>query len=164
MELRHLRYVIAVAEAGSLKLAAEQRLHTAQPSLSRQIRDLEREVGVTLLSRSVRGIELTRNLLGSIGRSIRDNKGVKKLRRVVQSADIDQLVADGLFLVVGGYEDGHARQIGAAASRCAEPVRQYPNQQRIDHIDVGQQRAARPEDDGGHEVQTRHQRGRASTQ
>jgi LysR family transcriptional regulator, hca operon transcriptional activator len=59
MELRHLRYFIAVAEAGSLKLAAEKRLHTAQPSLSRQIRDLEREVGVPLLSRSVHGIELT---------------------------------------------------------------------------------------------------------
>ncbi len=64
MELRHLRYFIAVAEAGSLKLAAEQRLHTAQPSLSRQIRDLEREVGVPLLSRSVRGIELTAAGLG----------------------------------------------------------------------------------------------------
>jgi LysR family transcriptional regulator, hca operon transcriptional activator len=59
MELRHLRYFVAVAEAGSLKLAAEKRLHTAQPSLSRQIRDLEREVGVPLLSRSVHGIELT---------------------------------------------------------------------------------------------------------
>ena len=59
MELRHLRYFVAVAEAGSLKLAAEQRLHTAQPSLSRQIRDLEREVGVPLLSRSVRGVALT---------------------------------------------------------------------------------------------------------
>jgi LysR family transcriptional regulator, hca operon transcriptional activator len=59
MELRHLRYFIAVAEAGSLKLAAEKRLHTAQPSLSRQIRDLEREVGVTLLTRSVHGTELT---------------------------------------------------------------------------------------------------------
>jgi LysR family hca operon transcriptional activator len=59
MELRHLRYFVAVAEAGSLKLAAERRLHTAQPSLSRQIRDLEREVGVQLLTRSVHGIELT---------------------------------------------------------------------------------------------------------
>jgi hypothetical protein len=46
MELRHLRYFIAVAEEGSLTLAAEKRLHTAQPSLSRQIRDLEYEVGV----------------------------------------------------------------------------------------------------------------------
>src|SRR5712691_7429975 len=59
MELRHLRYFVAVAEEGSLTLAAEKRLHTAQPSLSRQIRDLEYEVGVQLMSRSVHGIELT---------------------------------------------------------------------------------------------------------
>src|ERR1700730_14131019 len=59
MELRHLRYFIAVAEEGSLTLAADRRLHTAQPSLSRQIRDLEAEVGVHLVIRSPRGIELT---------------------------------------------------------------------------------------------------------
>src|SRR5271154_2007802 len=59
MELRHLRYFIAVAEAGSMKLAAESRLHTAQPSLSRQMRDLEQEVGAALFVRSVRGVELT---------------------------------------------------------------------------------------------------------
>src|SRR6476619_3997755 len=59
MELRHLRYFIAVAEAGSLTVAAEEKLHTAQPSLSRQIRDLEYEVGVQLMSRSVHGVELT---------------------------------------------------------------------------------------------------------
>ena len=59
MELRHLRYFVAVAEEGSLTVAAERRLHTAQPSLSRQIRDLEYEVGVPLLRRSVRGVELT---------------------------------------------------------------------------------------------------------
>ena len=59
MELRHLRYFVAVAEEGSLTNAAERRLHTAQPSLSRQIRDLELEVGVKLLERSARGIALT---------------------------------------------------------------------------------------------------------
>jgi LysR family transcriptional regulator, hca operon transcriptional activator len=59
MELRHLRYFVAVAEEGSLTNAAERRLHTAQPSLSRQIRDLELEVGVKLLDRGARGIELT---------------------------------------------------------------------------------------------------------
>ena len=59
MELRHLRYFIAVAEEGSLTVAAEKRLHTAQPSLSRQMRDLENQVGVPLMSRSVRGVELT---------------------------------------------------------------------------------------------------------
>jgi len=59
MELRHLRYFVAVAEAGGLTIAAEQKLHTAQPSLSRQIRDLEAEVGVQLLIRSAAGVELT---------------------------------------------------------------------------------------------------------
>ena len=59
MELRHLRYFIAVAEEGSFINAAERRLHTAQPSLSRQIRDLELEVGVKLLERKARGIVLT---------------------------------------------------------------------------------------------------------
>jgi LysR family hca operon transcriptional activator len=59
MELRHLRYFVAVAETGSLTVAAEQRLHTSQPSLSRQIRDLELEIGAQLLTRRARGIELT---------------------------------------------------------------------------------------------------------
>jgi len=59
MELRHIRYLIAVAETGSLTEAAEKRLHTSQPSLSRQIRDLEDQVGVELLTRSARGVVLT---------------------------------------------------------------------------------------------------------
>src|SRR5260370_30074137 len=59
MELRHLRYFVAVAQEGSLTVAAERRLHTSQPSLSRQIRDLEYEVGAELLTRGARGVELT---------------------------------------------------------------------------------------------------------
>src|SRR4029450_7642752 len=59
MELRHLRYFVAVVEEGSLTTAAELRLHTSQPSLSRQIRDLEYQVGAELLSRSVHGVEPT---------------------------------------------------------------------------------------------------------
>src|SRR6267378_7675886 len=59
MELRHLRYFVAVADAGSLTVAAARKLHMSQPSLSRQIRDLEDEVGAQLLTRSAQGIELT---------------------------------------------------------------------------------------------------------
>jgi LysR family hca operon transcriptional activator len=59
MELRHLRYFVAVAEEGSVTVAAERRLHTTQPSLSRQLRDLEYEVGAQLMIRNARGIELT---------------------------------------------------------------------------------------------------------
>jgi LysR family transcriptional regulator, hca operon transcriptional activator len=58
MELRHLRYLVAAAETGSVTAAAQQ-IHTSQPSLSRQIRDLEHQVGVELLARSVSGVEPT---------------------------------------------------------------------------------------------------------
>lgn len=59
MDLRHLRYFVAVAEEGSLTVAAEKRLHTAQPSLSRQMRDLEAELGCKLMVRGAKGIDLT---------------------------------------------------------------------------------------------------------
>ena len=59
MELRHLRYFVAVAEMENVSRAATQRLHVAQPSLSRQIRDLEDEVGVPLLERTARAVRLT---------------------------------------------------------------------------------------------------------
>jgi len=52
-------YFIAVAEEGSFLTAAQRRLNTSQPSLSRQIRDLESAVGVQLLERQARGVALT---------------------------------------------------------------------------------------------------------
>ncbi|AJP58426.1 LysR family transcriptional regulator [Pandoraea vervacti] len=80
MELRHLRYFIAVAEAGSFRVAAE-RIHITQPAITRQIHDLEAEVGVALFERSSTGVALTpagehmlkdaRAVLGKLEDSIR---------------------------------------------------------------------------------------------
>lgn len=58
MELRHLRYFVAVAEAENVSKAAAK-LHVSQPALSRQIRDLEEELGFQLLERSAKSVRLT---------------------------------------------------------------------------------------------------------
>ena len=58
MELRHLRYFIGVAEAENVSRAA-LKLHVSQPALSRQIRDLEEELGFSLLTRSAKSVRLT---------------------------------------------------------------------------------------------------------
>src|SRR5271170_3588637 len=58
MELRHLRYFVAVAEDLSFTKAA-QKLRLAQPSLTRQVRNLENEIGVRLLDRSNNRVTLT---------------------------------------------------------------------------------------------------------
>jgi len=102
MELRHLRYFIAVAEEGSLTLAAEKRLHTAQPSLSRQIRDLEYEVGVQLMSRSVHGIELT-----AAGRAFLDHArlALMQVDAAVEAARKAAQPARKTFAI--GFQTGH---------------------------------------------------------
>src|SRR5271168_5061134 len=102
MELRHLRYFVAVAEAGSLTVAAEKTLHTAQPSLSRQIRDLEYEVGVPLMNRSVHGIELT-----AAGRAFLDHArlAITQAEAAAEAARRAALPARKTFAI--GFQTGH---------------------------------------------------------
>src|SRR5256885_17138604 len=58
MELRHLRYFVAVAEQGNVSRAA-RKLFIAQPPLSAQLKQLEEEVGAALFTRLPRGVRLT---------------------------------------------------------------------------------------------------------
>src|SRR5882757_2356654 len=102
MELRHLRYFVAVVEEGSLTIAAERRLHTSQPSLSRQIRDLEYQVGAELLSRSVHGVELT-----AAGKAFLDHArlALAQVDAAVEAARRAARPAKKMFAI--GFQTGH---------------------------------------------------------
>ena len=82
MELKHLRYFIAAVEEGSLQRAA-QRLHVAQPALSRRVRDLEAELGCALLERGAKGVVPTRAGLSLYRDAI---SMIDNLSRAVQAA------------------------------------------------------------------------------
>src|SRR6202034_4639293 len=102
IELRHLRYFVAVVEEGSLTTAAERRLHTSQPSLSRQIRDLEYQVGAALLSRSVNGVEIT-----AAGKAFLDHArlALMQVDAAVEAARRAAHPAKKMFAI--GFQTGH---------------------------------------------------------
>jgi DNA-binding transcriptional LysR family regulator len=89
MELRHLRYFVAVAEMENVSRAA-LKLHVSQPALSRQIRDLEDELGFPLLERSAKSVRLTEagRVFLTEARAVlqRADEAVKTARRIATSA------------------------------------------------------------------------------
>src|SRR6202051_2108182 len=101
MELRHLRYFVAVGEEQHFGRAAE-RLHIAQPALSRQIQDLEREMGFVLFDRLPRGVRL--NAAGKLF--------LTDARRILHDVDEAKLRAERIALGKAG-----TLRIG-----CAPPV------------------------------------------
>jgi DNA-binding transcriptional LysR family regulator len=113
IELRQLRYFVAVAEELHFGRAAE-RLHMSQSPLSRAIRELEREVGVMLFVRTTRRVELTP--AGSLL--------LERTRRAL--AEIDGAVADARGLTRSGdglLRLGYGPFNGAAATRIVEALR-----------------------------------------
>src|SRR5712672_314359 len=91
MELRHLRYFVGVAEEQHFGRAAA-RLHVAQPALSRQIQDLEREMGFLLFDRLPRGVRL----------SAAGNVFVSDARRILQDVDDAKRRAERIALGQAG--------------------------------------------------------------
>src|SRR5258706_11462251 len=87
MELRHLRYFLAVGEALNFTKASAQ-LRVAQPALRRQVQDLEDEIGVDLLRRSPRGVTLTAEgklFLGEVRELLkRADESVEKVRALAR--------------------------------------------------------------------------------
>src|ERR1700730_16491430 len=119
MELRHLRYFVAVAEALSFTKAAEN-LHLAQPSLTRQIKDLESEIEVRLIDRSGRRIALTqegesflldaRRLLSECAQSV----------QTVQRLSRDQSGQLNIGYVANIYHDLLPATLGAFRKACPQ--------------------------------------------
>jgi DNA-binding transcriptional LysR family regulator len=119
VELRHLRYFVAIAEAQSFRRAAS-RLHVSQSPLSRQMKDLEEEMAVELFEPDGRGIRLTaagrifadraRSILASVDTAVEEAKGVAEGR---------------LGTAVIGFEQG-ATFTGALASLVAAFRRRIP--------------------------------------
>jgi DNA-binding transcriptional LysR family regulator len=91
VELRHLRYFVAVAEELHFRHAAE-RLHVAQPAVSEQVRKLEAELGVTLFERTQRSVKLT----------VAGTAMLEEARRVLRQADI----------AVRAARDARQREVG----------------------------------------------------
>ena len=93
MELRHLRYFVAVAEELNVRRAAA-RLHISQPPLTRQIRDLEDEIKVKLFERSKRGVELTgagRVFLGDARQILEHSERAVRSAQDARRGDIGRL-------------------------------------------------------------------------
>jgi LysR family transcriptional regulator, benzoate and cis,cis-muconate-responsive activator of ben and cat genes len=141
VELRHLRYFVAVAEMENVSRAATQRLHVAQPSLSRQIRDLEDEVGVQLLERTAKSVRLT-----DAGRAFLDearailkhtNEAVLKARAIGGKRETELHVGD-FPLATARVMPGLLRDYQKAVPNVRVKLHDWPVEKEIAGVRDGQ--------------------------
>ena len=122
MELRHLRYFVAVAEMENVSRAA-LKLHVSQPALSRQIRDLEDEIGFCLLERTAKSVRLTdagRAFLNDARTLLRQaDEAVKKARAIAGAEPTELKVGTR-----GGYGAHSPSNSARISTRDAEGARE----------------------------------------
>lgn len=138
MELKHLRYFAAAVEEGSIAGAA-QRMHVAQPAMSRRIRDLEITLGCDLLVRNIRGVsptpagmELYRStlaLLDSVGHTIQNVRRIGQAQRCEARLGLVQTARKYAFIQTAlttfkKNDEGSATFEWGPSSRLAQALRQ----------------------------------------
>ncbi len=116
MNILHMKYAVEVARLGSLSKAAEA-LHTAQPNISRSIKDLEADLGITIFHRSAKGMELTpdgeefigyaQSILGQIDEvDMLYKKGSSKTQRFSLSSPRASYISEALAIFSRTMDDG----------------------------------------------------------
>jgi len=154
MELRHLRYFVVVAEELHFRRAAE-RLHMSQPPLSQQIRALEEEIGVQLLTRNQRRVELTAAGAAFLGRAREILDAVEdaaRQARRVQRGEVGRLavgfVGSAMYTFVPELLQSFREQFPDVTLRLAERGTTEQLRQLEDgRLDVGFIRAPRTHPD-----------------
>ena len=140
MELRHLRYFVAVAELENVSRAATQRLHVAQPSLSRQIRDLEKEVGVPLFDRTPRAVHLTdagRAFLDHARAILHDADDAVAKARAIAGKRETELHAGVFPLVTARIMPRVLRHYQKAMPDVHVQLHEWPEERQLDAIRAG---------------------------
>ena len=143
VELRHARYFVAVAECLNFRQAA-QRLHLAQPPLSRQIRQLEEYLGVTLFVRDKRKVELTKAgyaFLEEARKLIVQAGHAADVARHTQKGEVGTVrigLSSGLGGTVSKVVFEHRRRHPAIEIECRDIFSSFQNEAlRRQEIDVG---------------------------
>jgi DNA-binding transcriptional LysR family regulator len=123
VELRHLRYFVAAAETENVSRAA-LKLHVSQPALSRQIRDLEDEIGFCLLERTAKSVRLTdsgRAFLSDARALLQQADEAVKKARAIAGAEPTELKVGLLAGRDGAYSAANSARI---STRDAEGARE----------------------------------------
>ncbi|PEC57588.1 LysR family transcriptional regulator, partial [Bacillus wiedmannii] len=114
MELRHIRYFLALAEELNFSRAAEK-LHIAQPPLSKQIRELEEEIGAKLFNRTKRHVELT-------------SAGKVFLNRAYQILDQVEQACISTRLTSTGFEGELVMGFSGSVQDLIQPIQEFHKQ------------------------------------